>query len=244
MKLITFHGDDKLPSFSPFCLKAMCLLEMAGQEWEPEYIQDLSTMPLGRVPVLRLQDELIPDSHHIQEHLERNGFDFNPGLTASDKATSHALVRMTEESLRLGLVHDRWLDEKVWPEMRGSFFAAVPDQMRNEVAAQVQDQVRAGLTSHGIAQFQPDDRVRRLNKDMIALEHQLSGKAFLFGDEPSAADATIAPVLDMILGLPAPTALRAAAESFHVFAPYVSRTREAIYPPMERFSAGASAAAE
>jgi hypothetical protein len=54
MKLIVFHGDAQFPTFSPFCLKAMCLLEMAGQAWEPEYALDLSTMPLGKVPVFRL----------------------------------------------------------------------------------------------------------------------------------------------------------------------------------------------
>lgn len=244
MKLIIFHGDAVLPTHSPFCLKAICLLEMAGQAWEPEYIQDLSTMPMGRVPVLRIGDRLIPDSHHIQEFLEEQGADFNPGLSADELAMSHALIRMVEESLRLGLVHDRWLDEAAWPIMRESFFAAVPAPARAEVAAEVQEMVRSGLMSHGIAQFEPQDRLRRLTKDLDVLERQLAGKQFLFGDAPTLADAAIAPVLDMILRLPAPTGLRQAAEARHLFAPYAARVRAAIYPSMQRFSTGVSAAAE
>ncbi len=240
--LIIFHGDADLPSHSPFCVKAMCLMEMAGHDWQPEYIQDLSTMPLGRVPVLRLGDRLIPDSHHIQEYLEALGTDFYAGLTDIERAASHALVRMTEESLRLGLVHDRWLDETCWPLMRETFFAGVPAPARDEVAAGVQTLVRHGLMGNGIAQFTPQDRTRRLTKDLAVLAAKLADKDFMFGDSPTAADAAIGPVLDMILRLPAPTGLRLAAESHPAFAPYVARVRAALYPPMKRFATATAAA--
>lgn len=244
MKLIVFPGDARLPSHSPFCLKAMCLLEMAGQEWAPEYIQDLSTMPLGKVPVLRVGDRLIPDSHHIQAYLEGLGADFYPGLSEQDRHATHALVRMTEETLRLGLVHDRWLNVDVWPVMRESFFAAVPAAARDQVAREVQEHVRTGLVGHGIARFDEADRVRSFQKDLDVLRFKLADKPFLFGDHPSAADAAIAPVLDMILQLPAPTGLRKAAESHASFAGYVKRVGAAIYPPQSRFETQATVAAE
>ncbi len=244
MKLIVFPGDGRLPTFSPFCLKTMCLLEMAGQDWAPEYIQDLSTMPLGKVPVLRVGERLIPDSHHIQAYLESLGADFHPGLSEQDRHATHALVRMVEENLRLGLVHDRWLNEDVWPVMRESFFAAVPAPAREQVAADVQAQVRAGLMGQGIARFDEADRLRSFHKDMDVLQFKLGDKPYLFGDQPSAADAAIAPVLDMILHLPAPTGLRQSAEAHERFAGYVHRVGAAIYPPQSRFETPAIAAAE
>lgn len=231
MKLIVFHGDAQFPTYSPFCLKAMCLLEMAGQAWEPEYALDLSTMPLGKVPVLRVGERLIPDSHFIQAYLEEEaGANFHSGLSEAQKAESHALIRMVEESLRLGLVHDRWLDPAVWPVMRDGFFAGVPVEAREAVAAEVQAQVKAGLMSEGMARFTPQDRLRRMVQDLDAVQVTLGDKAFLFGDRPTAADAAIAPVLDMILALPAPTDLRKAAEGRAVFAPYAARVRASIYP--------------
>ena len=236
LTLLIFPGDARNPTHSPFCLKAMCLLEMAGQDWQPEFVQDFSTLPLGRVPVLRVGDRLIPDSAHIQEYLESRGATFNAGLTKDQLAQSHALIRMTEESLRLGLVHDRWLDPEAWPIMRANFFATVPEVAREQVAGEVQAQVRAGLESNGIARFDPADRVRRLTRDIDALARALGQGPFLFGDAPTAADAAIAPVVDMILQLPVETGLRAAMQAHRGFAPYIARVREAIYPPMERLN--------
>ena len=89
-----------------------------------------------------------------------------------------------------------------------------------------------------------ENELKRMERDLAAIETKLGDKAFLFGGVATAADATVAPVLDMILQLPAPTGLRQAAEARHVFAPYAARVRAAIYPPMQRFSTGVSAAAE
>lgn len=244
--LITFPGDANLPSHSPFGLKAMCLLQMAGHSWAPEYVQDFSILPMGKVPVLRLKDRLVPDSHHIQAYLEELGTDFYPGLTQADKASAHMLIRMTEENLRLGLVYDRWLDAEVWPIMREMFFGQVPAAARDTVANGAQAQVRDGLMSEGIARFAPEDRLRRLTQDLDALQLTLGNKDFLFGDTPTAADAAVAPVLDMILQLPVDTGLKQAVQARANFAPYVTRVRAAIYPPMQMFAveAGTTSDAE
>ncbi len=42
MKLITFPGDARIASNSPFCLKAMCLLEMAKVDWLDDDSKDQS----------------------------------------------------------------------------------------------------------------------------------------------------------------------------------------------------------
>jgi len=230
LTLLTFHGSDHLPSHSPFGLKAMCLLQMSGQDWQAEYTGDLAAQPLGRLPVLRVGDRLIPDSHHIQEYLEAQGADFNPGLTAAQRALSHAVIRMVEDSLRIGLVHDRWLHPDVWPILRDQFFAEVPAPAREAVAGEVQAQVRAGLMGQGIAQFSEEDRLRRLAKDVMALETLLGDGPFLFGDTPTAADAVAGPVVDMIRDLPAETGLRRLITDRPALVAYADAVRAAIYP--------------
>ncbi len=230
LTLLTFPGSDGLPSHSPFCVKAMGLLILSGQRWNVEYVHDLATMPLGRVPVLRADGRLIPDSHHIQAHLESLGAEFNPGLTPQDRARSHMLIRMVEENLRMGLVHDRWLHPDVWPILSQIFFAPVPDPGRAEIAAQARDQVQAGLISHGIAQFDEADRLARMEHDLNALTLTLGDRPYLFGARPTAADAATVPVLDMILRLPAPTGLRALAQARPSLQAYVTRARAVLYP--------------
>lgn len=244
MKLITFPGDARFASNSPFCLKAMCLLEMAKVDWQPEMVQDFGALPLGKVPVARVGDTMIPDSHNIQAYLESKGADFMPGLSRIEKAATHALTRTVEESLRLGLVHDRWLNEDCWVVMKEAFFGAVPEPMRAQAADEARGHVRAGLMSEGIARFSPNDRQARFDNDLEVIDAKLDGKQFLFGDTPTAADAAVAPVLDMILNLPVATDLRKAVEARPAFAPYVARVREAIYPDAGKVMQGFSVAAE
>ncbi len=230
MQLIMFPGNDALPSHSPFCIKAICLLEMAGIAWGPEISVDVSVQPLGKLPVLKDGDHVVPDSSNIEDYLTAQGADFYPGLTPEQKSVAHALRSMVEHNLVLGMVHDRWLDERVWPVMREEFFAAVPAEAREMVAEQGRAPVREGLTSQGIARFSPEDRLTRLGRDLAVLETVLDDQDYLFGDLPTGADAAIAPVLDMILRLPAKTDLRMAVEAMPTFAPYVARVRAAIYP--------------
>lgn len=108
LTLLTFPGSFGQPSHSPYCVKAMCLLEMAGVQWQPEYLDNPSKMPMGKLPVLRDGEKLIPDSAHIQAHLEQAGADFYPGLTTQERAQAHAFVRLAEDSLSVHLVYGRW----------------------------------------------------------------------------------------------------------------------------------------
>ena len=109
LTLLTFPSSFGAPSHSPYCVKAMYLLQMSGLNWQPEYMHDPRKMPLSRLPVLKEGDQLIPHSAHIQMHLEANGVDFNVGLSDLEKAQAHALVQMTEAALYNVLAHDRWL---------------------------------------------------------------------------------------------------------------------------------------
>ncbi len=230
LTLLTFPGNSDQPSHSPFCLKAMCLLQMSGQTWVPEYVANPSKMPLGRLPVLKTADRLIPDSTNIQTYLESHGADFNAGLSADDKARSHALTRMVEENLRCGLVHDRWLNEQCWPVIRETFFADMPAILRKIIPGMIRRNVRRAMMAQGIAQFSREDRLDRLGRDIRAIEQTLGNNPFLFGETPSAADATIAPVLDMIRTLPCDTGLRRLVRENAGLMSYIEHARAALYP--------------
>lgn len=230
LTLMTFAGSFDQPSHSPFCVKAMCLLQMSGQVWTPEYLANPTSMPLGRLPVLKVQDRLIPDSSAIAQFLEQQGADFNQGLTGAEKAQSHPLIRMVEDSLHMGLIHDRWLRDDTFPIVRKAFFDAMPFPLRQILPPILRRKIRAKLMSHGIAQFSEAERVARLEQDVGALEVQLYGKQFLFGDAPSLADASAVPMLEMIRTLPVETGLRSLVRKSPVICDYTARAREVMYP--------------
>ena len=230
LTLLTFPGSFGAPSHSPYCVKAMCLLQLSGFDWQPEYMHDPRKMPLSRLPVLKDGDQLIPDSAHIQMYLEKQGVDFNKGLNETEKARAHALIQMTESGLYNILVTDRWLNDENWTHTRKAFFSSIPALIRGPLTRKLRKGVRAKMLAQGTAQFSEAERVERMKLDLNALALQLGDQTFLFGDTPTAADAAIAPVLDMILNLPVDTGARALLRNWGDLPAYVARVRAAIYP--------------
>lgn len=230
LTLITFSGGFGLPSHSPFCVKAMGLLRLAQRDWEPKYVTNPAKMPLGRLPVLKTPDRLIPDSYMIQSWLESQGADFYPDLDEDTRGRAHALIRMTEENLRLGLVYERWLNDSCWAIMREAFFEEVPSLLRKPISNAVRKKARSGLMAHGIAQFSEADRRARLQYDLDSISRQLNGKWFLFGETPTAADAAIVPVLDGLDSLPVDTGVRRMVRAMPDLTAYIQRGRAALYP--------------
>lgn len=232
LTLLTFPGSFGAPSHSPYCVKAMCLLEISGLPWQPEYLNDPRKMPLGRLPVLRDGAHLVPDSAHIQAHLEGKGIDFYKGLDAQDKARAHALIQMSEAGIYNILVHDRWLVDACWEHTRTAFFHSIPFLVRGPLTRKLRKTIRAKMIAQGTAQFSEDERLARMKHDLNALSTQLGDQAFLFGETPTAADAAIAPVLDMILRLPAKTGARDLLSGWEGLPAYVDRVRAELYPKL------------
>ncbi|WP_397541705.1 Tom37 metaxin N-terminal-like domain-containing protein [Roseovarius salis] len=230
LTLLTFPGHGRFPSLSPFCLKAMCLLEMSGQVWVPSYVSDPSKMPCGRLPVLRTSEALIPDSDAIQAWLQTRGAGFDAGLDRAETAHAHALVTMAEEGLRHGLAHDRWLRADCWPATRKAFFGALPAPVRGPVAAHARRQIRRMLELQGTALFSESARLGRMGRDLDAVRATLGEKPYLFGDGPGTADAAIVPVLDMIRDLPCETGLREMVRGDANLVAWIDRTAAAVYP--------------
>lgn len=239
LTLITYPGGFDEPSLSPFCVKTMIQLEMSGEEWCPEYVSMPSDAPLGRLPALRTPDGIIPESGFIQTYLEKRGADFYPGLSSRDRVLGHALIRMVEEHLRVAVAHDRWLDDRCWSELVPRAFGSVPLPMRGVVATMVRRQVRNGLKGQGFARMTEDQRMQCLTPDLDCLTDLLWDKPFLLADHPTAPDTTAVPVLSMLAGLPADTAIRRAVRGNKTLMAYIERGRAAIYPKFTRSAAAA-----
>lgn len=230
LTLITYPAGLGMPSLSPYCVKAMGLLNLSGLDWAPEWRDMPKGTKYGKLPEMRLPGgEVIADSSAIQDWLEGRA-DLHPGLSEAQKAQSHALVRMVEGSLGAGMGHDRWVRDDCWPACREAIFATVPGPIRGIVGGMVRRKARRGFIAQGIGSFTEQDRLARLGRDLDAITVTLGAGPFLFGDAPTAADAAVAPVLAMIDALPADTGLRRLVRGNAALMEYIPRARAALYP--------------
>src|SRR5262249_1432920 len=95
--LIKFPTAFGMPDPSPFVMKVMMLLRMAGLPFETEVARNPGRGPKGKLPAIRDEGELIGDSEIIRWHIERKyAIDLDRGLSPVERATAHAYARMIE----------------------------------------------------------------------------------------------------------------------------------------------------
>jgi glutathione S-transferase len=231
LTLLTFPSGLDQFSLSPFCVKAACFLQMSGQPWDRQDLTDLSEMPHQKLPVLKAGKDLVADSEAIRVWLERKGADFDPGLSDVQKAFSRALIRMADEHLYFHLLMDRWGNDDAWPAFRDVVFQGIPSPMRQTVADEVRTALLSGLQTQGVARFSQPQRGAALEQDFRALAAILSRMPFLFGDSPTAADLSVAPVLEAMRATPVRTALVKRVANDNVLTDYLTRMTQTVPLP-------------
>ena len=239
LTLLTFPGAFGEPSMSPFCVKAMILLDLAGADWQPEWTALPPRASYGKLPALRTPDGLIPDSNFIAAWLERQGADLHRGMGPRDRATAHATLRMGEENLRYGLVHDRWARDDGWAALRPVVFGDLPLPLRAVVPGMVRRGIVGMLQKTGVARYSEADRLRVMGADLDALDTLLGDRPWVLSDVPTALDAAVLPLLSALDRLPCDTPLRRLMRDHHRLMAYVARGRAALYPQAMSVAAAA-----
>lgn len=224
--LLTYPPAFGQFSGSPFCIKAAHLLNLSGQRWKRENTLDPRMMPHQKLPVIRAEDQLIADSDMIRAYLESQGARFDHGLSQIDKSTSRAFIRMAEEHLYFHIVLDRWGNDAAWPQIRETYFASVPRLLRGLVANRVRKSVLSAMHVQGLGRFTSEQRLARLEPDLEAIVTRLWQNRFLFGEKPTAADASVGPMLSAAISSPGETALSSRIKENAVLMGYISRVEE------------------
>lgn len=228
LTLLTFPDHFGEPGASPFCLKAICLLNMSNQSWKRS-LADVRKMPKAKLPVLKVANRMIPDSENIRSYLEQQGADFDKGLGDRERAASRAFIRMAEEHLYFHLVADRWVRDDVWPTTRDTFFDMIPKPVRGFITGKIRKKWRTGLHTQGIGRFTEAERAERVALDLEAIKLQLGNRPYLFGDTPTAADASICPMLSALASIPLPTEVSNLVKNDDVLTRYIAQMRTALY---------------
>ena len=216
-------------SYSPFCTKASYLLNMSNASWARKDLHDPRKMPHGKLPAIGLEDgTIVPDSDNIRAHLEGLGHDFDAGLSTRDKAASRAFIRMAEEHMYFHQVFDRWGDEANWAIIRKEYFDFLPAVIRGFVTSKLRKDLMKTMHGLGLGRLTVQERLERIEPDLQAITDQLGEREFLFGDAPTAADASVGAILGGIICAPAPTPLSLRVCNDPVLSSYAARCSKAM----------------
>jgi glutathione S-transferase len=158
--LYTFGPFFGLPDPSPFVIKAMLLLKLAGLPYREDR-GGFRKAPKGKLPYINDGGLIVADSTFIRFHIEKKyGFDFGAGLIPEQKAVAWASEKMCEERLYWAGVATRWLDDANFAKGPAQFFKVVPLPFRPIVQSLVRRKVKKTLKLQGFGRHTP---VSKLN---------------------------------------------------------------------------------
>lgn len=188
--LYSFGPFFGLPEASPFVLKAMTLLKLAGLDYVENH-KGYSRAPKGKLPFIDDDGTIVADSTFIRFHIQRKyGFDFDAGLSTEQRAAAWVIEKMLEEHFYWTVVHARWIDDANFAGSAAQFFAGVPALIRPIVTAIVRRKIAASLKAQGMGRHSAAEIAELGRRDLDALSVLLGDKPYFFGDTPCGADAT------------------------------------------------------
>lgn len=189
--LYTFGPIADLPDISPFVIKAMTLLRMAGLE----YVEDRTGFrraPKGKLPFIDDNGEIVADSTLIRLHIEKTrNMDFDAHLTDVQKDIAWSVQTMCEEHLYWAIVSARWQSDANFARGPGKIFDGAPAPFRPLIKWLVRRKVIASLKAQGFGRYSCAEAIVLTSRDIESLATFIGDKQFLFGLTPCAADATV-----------------------------------------------------
>lgn len=102
---------------------------------------------------------------------------------------------MLEHRLAPIMTCKRWLADTNFERGPSQFFAGIPEPMRGQIIAQVRGDFERTMHGIGFARFSRAEMMEIAAADIAAVAALLDDKTHLFGERPSAVDATAYGVL-------------------------------------------------
>jgi glutathione S-transferase len=199
LKIYGFGPAPGLPDFSPYVIKAMTLLKIAGVDYVAEKGSP-GRAPKGKLPYIDDDGVIVPDSTLIRFHIEQTrDVDFDSGLSAEQRAQSWAIEKFCEDHLSSITAVLRWRDEANFEKGVGAFFDKVLPAPLRPVKWLVRRGILKRLYKSGIARFTPAEIDLLGVRDVETLATLIGDKPYLMGDKPCAADASVFAALALLL---------------------------------------------
>lgn len=225
-----------VPNISPACAKLETWLRMTGVDYEIAPL-DISLAPKGKMPFMRIGDEVMGDSTLIIERLSKAlGQDLDANMGSTERAVAHAFRRMLKEHLYWVMVVDRWCNDENFaaysPWVTELFFAALPPEQQQAYTAGVRQQMVAQAHAQGMARHTLDEVTHLGRADLQALSDYLGEKPFFMGESPRLVDATLYAYVANIVKVPFPSALREYARGLPNLVAHCERMQSRYFPEL------------
>jgi len=228
--LYTFGPYFGLPDGSPFVVKGMTLLKLAGLEYREDR-GGYGKAPKGKLPYIDDDGVRVADSTLIRFHIERKyGIDFDAGLSAAERGMAWAVEKLVEDHLYWAMIDSRWCDDANYAKGPAQFFKGVPAPIRPLVGALIRRSIRRNLKAHGLGRHNRGEIETMAIRDVDSVAAILGDRPYLMGDQSCSADAA---VFGMISGVLVPifdTPIRLAAERHGNLVAYRDRLMERFFP--------------
>lgn len=232
--MITLHGFGPFlgtPDSSPFVIKVMLLLKLAGVPFRTVRGNPFKG-PQRFLPYIEDDGVLVADSTLIRFHIEKKyQFDFDQSLRLEQKATAWAVERMCEDHLYFAMLDLRWIDVANFRAgLGGHMFGAIPAPVRPIVKSALRRMNAKRLRGHGIGRHPRAQIAELAIRDVSALAAVLGDKPFLTGDQPCGADASVFGIVTAILTPPLDSPIRSALQQQANLVAYRDRITRRYFP--------------
>ncbi len=193
IRLYGFGPGVGQPDLSPFVMKVMILLRMAGLPFEKvDGIGGARKAPRGKLPYIMDEGRVVSDSRLIRRHLaDAHGVDFSGGYDERTLMLGLLAERTLEESSYFIAVERRWIRNDGWVVMEKAAFGAMPAPIRLLVAPLVRRSIRTSLKGQGTARLSDRENDRLAAENTRAIACLLGDKPYLLGERPCGSDATV-----------------------------------------------------
>jgi glutathione S-transferase len=220
------------PDSSPFVIKVMMLLRLAGVPYS-EVQGNPFNGPKRLLPYIEDDGARIADSTLIRWHVEEKyRFDFDAKLNTEQKAVAWAVERMCEDHLYFALLDMRWMDRANFKQGLGRhMFGPIPAPARPLAKSILRRMNAKRLHGHGIGRHSQSTILELAKRDIDSLAAILGDKAFLMGDEPCGADAFAFGIVTSILTPAIEAPLRTSMQRHANLVAYRDRVTEKYFSP-------------
>jgi len=213
-----------LPTFTPFGLKLIAYLGMAGIPYELHVEHDPRVGPTKKFPWIVDGGCALGDSALIVDHLvATRGDRVDARLSPDARALAHTTRRMIEEGLCFVLLYLRWVDDETFRTATDVALRGIPRLVRGVARQAIRRRMLRDLWGQGILRLKPPEVLALGRADLDALEILLGDKPFLFGEKPCSTDATMVAFLAVLLLVPLENELKDYAQSLPRLSAYTRR---------------------
>jgi glutathione S-transferase len=186
--LYTFGPAFGLPDMSPFVMKVMVQLKMAGLPFEVNS-QGLMKAPKGKLPYVLDGDEVVADSTMIRWHIERTrGIDLDSGLSPEQRGVAWAVEKMLEDHMYWLAVHNRWAVDANFEQGPKAFLKGLPFPLGLIVPPLARRKMLGSLQAQGMGRHTDTEREALTVKAVQSLADILGDKPYLCGQVRGATD--------------------------------------------------------